>query len=80
MPDDAVEAYDDAVEAYLETVRPDAHETVRVLARAVAEARAGLDCKVTYRMLVYTFDARWHDWSNVVDACRRLALELGGAT
>lgn len=62
MPDDPVEAYDDAVEAYLETVRPDAHETVRVLARAVAEAGAGLDCKVTYRMLVYTFDARWHDW------------------
>lgn len=25
-------------------------------------------------------DARWHDWWNVVDACQRLALELGGAT
>lgn len=25
-------------------------------------------------------DARWHDWANVVDACQRLALELGGAT
>ena len=24
--------------------------------------------------------ARWHDWSEVVDVCRRLALELGGAT
>lgn len=53
---------DDPVEAYLETVRPEAHETVRVLARAVAAAGAALDCKVTYRMLVYTFDARWHDW------------------
>lgn len=25
-------------------------------------------------------DVRWHEWSNVVDACRELALELGGAT
>lgn len=24
-------------------------------------------------------DPRWHDWSVVVDACRRLALRLGGA-
>lgn len=24
--------------------------------------------------------SRWHDWSNVVDACHRLALELVGAT
>ncbi len=25
-------------------------------------------------------DARWHEWSNVVAVCRRVALELGGAT
>jgi hypothetical protein len=25
-------------------------------------------------------EARWHDWANVVEACRRLALELAGAT
>ena len=24
-------------------------------------------------------DPRWHDWSSVIDACRRLALELGDA-
>ena len=53
---------DAPLEAYLATVRPDAHATVRVLAAAVAEAGADLDCKFTYRMLVYTFDARWHDW------------------
>jgi hypothetical protein len=53
---------DALLEAYLATVRPDAHAIVRTLAAAVAEAGADLDCRVTYRMLVYTFDSRWHDW------------------
>ena len=47
---------------YLATVRPDARETVRVLAAAVDAAGADFDVKVTYGMLVYTFDASWHRW------------------
>jgi hypothetical protein len=50
------------LEAYLATVRPDAHGTVRALAAAVDAAGAGFDCRVTYRMLVYTFGQRWHEW------------------
>lgn len=50
------------LDAYLATVRPDARDTVAILASAVEAADAGFDCKVTYRMLVYTFDARWHHW------------------
>ena len=53
---------DNPLDEYLATVRPDARETVRVLAAAVDAAGAGFDVKVTYRMLVYTFDARWHRW------------------
>ncbi len=53
---------DSPLDAYLATVRSDAHETVRILAAAVAAAGADFDVKVTYRMLVYTFDAKWHDW------------------
>ena len=50
------------LKAYLPTVREDARETVRVLAAAVDAAGFDLDCKVTYRMLVYTFGQRWHGW------------------
>ena len=50
------------IEAYLAMVRADAHDTVRVVTAAIAAAGADLDCKITYRMLVYTFDARWHHW------------------
>ena len=50
------------LEAYLPTVRPDARETVRALADAIEAAGAPLDCKITYKMLVYTFDQRWHEW------------------
>ena len=50
------------LEAYLPTVRPDARETVRTLAGAIEAAGAPLDCKITYQMLVYTFDQRWHEW------------------
>jgi len=50
------------LDAYLATVRDDAHDTVRALAAAVEAADAGLDCRITYRMLVYAFDAKWHDW------------------
>ncbi len=50
------------LDAYLPTVREDAHDTVRVLAAAVDAAGADFDCKVTYRMLVYTFGQRWHQW------------------
>lgn len=51
-----------ALEAYLPTVRDDAHETVRALAAAVDAAGAGCDQRVTYKMLVYTFGQRWHEW------------------
>ncbi len=50
------------LEEYLPTVREDARETVRVLAAAIDAVGAGFDCKVTYKMLVYTFDQRWHHW------------------
>jgi hypothetical protein len=50
------------LEAYLSTVRPDAHDAVRGLAVAIEAAETGLDCRVTYRMLVYTFSQRWHQW------------------
>jgi hypothetical protein len=50
------------LEAYLSIVRPEARDTVRALATAVDAAEAGFDCKLTYQMLVYTFDKRWHDW------------------
>jgi hypothetical protein len=53
---------DAPLEAYIATVRPDAHATVRALAAGVAEAAADMECRVTYRMMVYTFDSRWHDW------------------
>ncbi len=50
------------LEAYLPTVREDAHDTVRSLAAAVEAADADFDRKVTYKMLVYTFEQRWHQW------------------
>ena len=50
------------LDEYLATIRPDARDTVAALARAVQAAGADFDCKVTYKMLVYTFDARWHRW------------------
>ncbi len=50
------------LESYLPTVRPDAHETVRTLAAAIDAADAGFDCRHTYKMLVYTFAQRWHQW------------------
>lgn len=59
------------MDAYLATVRPDAHDTVRALAAAVEAAEAGFDCKVTYQMLVYTFDARWHDWVVAVGVSKK---------
>lgn len=58
------------LEDYLETVRPDARDTVRALAAAVAAAGADFDVKVTYRMLVYTFDARWHRWVVAIGVSR----------
>lgn len=50
------------LEEYLPTIRPEARDTVRALAEAVDAAGADFDVKVTYKMLVYTFDARWHRW------------------
>ena len=55
---------------YLATIRPDARDTVAVLAAAVEAAEAGFDCKVTYRMLVYTYDARWHRWVVAIGVSR----------
>ena len=51
-----------ALAAFLATVRPDAHDTVRALAAAVDAAGVDFDQRFTYRMLVYTLDARWHHW------------------
>jgi hypothetical protein len=53
---------DDPLEVFLATVRPDAHETVRSIARAVDAAGVAFDRRFTYRMLVYTLDTRWHHW------------------
>ncbi len=50
------------LQAYLPTVREDARDTVRVLVAAIEDAGVAFDCKVTYRMLVYTFEQRWHQW------------------
>jgi hypothetical protein len=51
-----------ALETYLPTIREDARDTVRALAAAVDAAGVDFDRKVTYRMLVYTFGQRWHEW------------------
>jgi hypothetical protein len=51
-----------ALAAFLATVRPGAHDTVRALAAAVDAAGVDFDQRFTYRMLVYTLDARWHRW------------------
>ena len=61
---------DSPLEAYLSTVRPDAHETVRALAAAVDAAGAPFDCRFTYRMLVYTFAQRWHQWVVAIGVSR----------
>ena len=53
---------DRPLDTFLATIRPDAREAVAALASAVEAAEAGFDCKVTYRMLVYTYDAKWHQW------------------
>ncbi|MEX1297240.1 MAG: DUF1801 domain-containing protein [Candidatus Limnocylindrales bacterium] len=53
---------DQPLEQYLPTVREDARDIVRALALAVEAAGVDFDCKVTYRMLVYTFAQRWHEW------------------
>jgi len=50
------------LEAYLATVRPDAHDTVRALVAAIDAAGIDFDCAIKYRLLLYTFDTRWHDW------------------
>ena len=50
------------LEAYLATVRPDAHDTVRALVGAIGAARVDFDCAIKYRILLYTFGQRWHDW------------------
>ena len=59
-----------ALESYLPTVREDARDTVRALAAAVDAVGAGFDCKVTYRMLVYTFGRRWHQWVVAIGVSR----------
>jgi hypothetical protein len=58
------------LEEYLPTVREDAHATVRVLVAAIEAAGAALDCKVTYKMLVFTFGQRWHQWVVAVGVSR----------
>ncbi len=50
------------LEDYLPTVREDAHASVRALAAAIDAAGVEFDCKITYKMLVYTFEQRWHEW------------------
>jgi len=50
------------VEDYLLTVREDARQVVRALAAAVDATGEPFDCKITYGMLVYTFDQHWHRW------------------
>jgi hypothetical protein len=48
--------------AFLATVRPEVHDSVRALAAAVDAAGVDFDQRFTYKMLVYTLDARWHHW------------------
>lgn len=52
----------DPLDDFLAAVRTDAHEVVRALAAAIEAAGADFDRRVTYRMLVYTFEQRWHHW------------------
>ena len=63
---------DPVLDGYLGTVRPDARDTVRTLAHAIDAVGADFDRKVTYRMLVYTFDARWHHWVVAVGASKQV--------
>ena len=58
------------LEAYLPGVRDDARETVRALAMAIDAVGIEFDCKVTYKMLVYTFGRRWHEWVVAVGVSR----------
>ena len=58
-------------------------ETASVLTSLVIALAdpAPFDTEVIEELSRYKgLEARWHEWANVVDACRRLALELGGAT
>ncbi len=50
------------LDQFLATVRPDAHDTVRALVAAIEAAETGFDRRFTYKMLVYTFEGRWHRW------------------
>lgn len=58
------------LEAYLPTVRHDARDTVRALVAAIEAVGAPFDCRVTYKMLVYTFGERWHQWVVAVGVSR----------
>jgi hypothetical protein len=60
------------LDAYLATVRPDAHETVRTLAAAIDAAGIDFDCAIKYRILLYTFDGRWHDWVTGISVTSKL--------
>ncbi len=60
-----------ALAAFLASVRPDAHDTVRALAAAVGAAGADFDQRFTYKMLVYTLDARWHRWVVAISVSAR---------
>lgn len=50
------------LETFLPGVRPDAWDTVSALAAAVDAAGVAFDSKITWKMLVFTLDARWRDW------------------
>lgn len=63
---------EEPLEAFLATVRPDAHATVRALAAAVEASGAAFDRRFTYRMLVYTLAARWHDWVVAISVSPRV--------
>ncbi len=53
---------DSSLEAYLQEVRPDAHDTVRALNAAIVAPGGELDCKIAWKMLVFTREVRWRQW------------------
>lgn len=57
---------EDPVGDFLAAVRPDAHETVRAIVTAIDATGVDFERRYTYRMLVYTLDARWHHWVTAI--------------
>ena len=44
----------------------------QALAAAIDAAGIDFDCAIKYRILLYTFDARWHDWVTGISVTSKL--------